>query len=187
MASSMGKWIRAWALLLALPGYALAQEARLTDIIVTNTRDDLLLFMNVEGAFQESIESAVFSGVPVTFSFFVTLHQGRNLWFDKEIADLKFTHTIKYDNLKKEFTVHRSWQKGEPLVTKSIDYAKKQMTEINSFRVAPLNGLEKGRPYQLRAKAELSKRTLPLYLHYVFFFMSLWDFETDWYTIDFVF
>jgi hypothetical protein len=187
MGSIMGKWIRAFALLLVMPGCALAQQATLTDIIVTNTRDDLLLFMNVEGAFHESIESAVFSGVPVTFSFFVTLHQGRDFWIDKEIADLKFTHTIKYDNLKKEFTVYRSWQKGEPLVTKSIDYAKKHMTEINSFRVAPLSQLEKGKTYQLRAKAELSKRTLPLYLHYVFFFMSLWDFETDWYTIDFVF
>ena len=42
-------------------------------------------------------------------------------------------------------------------------------------------------PDQIRAKAELSKLTLPFFLHYVFFFVSLWDFETDWYTIDFIY
>jgi len=39
----------------------------------------------------------------------------------------------------------------------------------------------------LRVKAELEKVRLPLYLHYVLFFVSLWDFETDWYTVDFIY
>jgi hypothetical protein len=30
-------------------------------------------------------------------------------------------------------------------------------------------------------KAKLDKVRLPLYMEYVFFFVSLWDFETDWY------
>jgi hypothetical protein len=33
----------------------------------------------------------------------------------------------------------------------------------------------------------MSKTTLPWKMHYVLFFVSLWDFETDWYTIDFIF
>ena len=53
-----------------------------------------------------------------------------SLWFDKDIADLEVTHTIIYDNLKKEFTVTRSWKDNNPEVTKSFDEAKKWMTEI---------------------------------------------------------
>jgi hypothetical protein len=68
-----------------------------------------------------------------------------------------------------------------------LDEAKKWMTEINSLKIVPLDRLEKGEQYQLRVKAEVSKKTLPLYLHYILFFVSLWDFETDWYTIDFTF
>jgi hypothetical protein len=166
---------------------AFAQEARLTNIIVTNTRDDLLVYLNVEGAFSEEINEAILSGVPVSFSFFITLNRTRNLWIDKEITDIRITHRIKYDNLKKEFTVRRSWEKGKPLVTQSFEEAQRLMAEVDSFKVVPLSGLEKGRQYQIGAKAELSKFTLPLYLHYVFFFMAFWDFETDWYTIDFVF
>jgi hypothetical protein len=166
-------------------GYA--QDATLTNITVSNTQDDLLLFLNLEGAFRQEMKKAILSGAPSTFSFFAKLNRVRSFWFDKDIADLEVTHTIIYDNLKKEFTVSRSWKDNNPEVTKSFDEAKQWMTEINSLKIIPLNRLEKGEQYQLRVKAEVSKKTLPLYLHYILFFVSLWDFETDWYTIDFTF
>jgi hypothetical protein len=166
-------------------GYA--QDATLTNITVSNTQDDLLLFLNLEGAFREEMKQAILSGAPSTFSFFAKLNRVRSLWFDKDIADLEVTHTIIYDNLKKEFTVTRSWKDNNPEVTKSFDEAENWMTEIDSLKIIPLNRLEKGEQYQLRVKAEVSKKTLPLYLHYILFFVSLWDFETDWYTIDFTF
>ncbi|RLC32456.1 DUF4390 domain-containing protein [Candidatus Woesebacteria bacterium] len=166
---------------------AFAQDAELTNIIVTNTRDDLLVYLNVEGAFREKMRKAILSGVPTTFSFFVTIYRVRNLWLDKKVADIKTTNTIKYNNLKEEFVVKRSWDGGGLHVTQSFKEARKLMAEIDSLKVIPLSMLEKGRHYQIRAKAELNKITLPYYLHYVFFFVSLWDFETDLYTIDFIY
>ncbi len=169
------------------PGGASCQEAALTNIIVTNTRDDLMVYMNVEGAFTEEMKEAILSGVPATFSFLVRLYMARNFWFDKEMADLEVTHTIKYDNLKKEFEVRRSWEQNRPRTTKSFAEARNWMSEINSLPVVPLADLQKGVQYQLRLKAQLREVTLPFYLHYVLFFVSLWDFETDWYTIDFIY
>jgi len=159
----------------------------LTNIIVTNTRDNLLIYLNVEDAFSEKVKEAIQSGVPVSFSFFINMDRTRNLWVDKEIADIKLTHRVKYDSLKKVYTVRRSWENERATVTESFQEAQKLMAEVDSLIVVPLSHLEKGKQYRLRAKAELSKFTLPLYLHYIFFFMSFWDFETDWYTIDFVF
>ena len=176
-----------FCIIFVVQNLAFSQEAKLTNIIVTNTRDDLLVYLNVEGAFREKMKKAILSGVPTTFSFFITLFKTRNLWFDKNIADIKVTHTVKYNNLKKEFIVKRSWQNGEPLVTQSFEEVQKLMTEIDSLKITPLNLLEKGLHYQIRAKAELSKLTLPFYLHYIFIFVSLWDFETDLYTIDFIY
>ncbi len=164
-----------------------AQDATLTNITVSNSQDDLLLFLNLEGAFREEMKQAILSGAPSTFSYFAKLNRVRSLWFDNAIADIEVSHTIIYDNLKKEFTVTRSWKDNNPEVTKSFDEAKKWMTEIDSLEIIPLDRLEKGEQYQLRVKAEVSKKTLPLYLHYILFFVSLWDFETDWYTIDFIF
>lgn len=164
-----------------------ATDAILKHIVVTNTRDDLLLYLNADGAFREKMKSAILSGVPATFSFFITLNVVRNFWPDKTIADIKVTHTIKYDSLKREFTVARSWENGDTQVTTSFDEAQRWMIEIASLKIAPLNSLEKGRQYQIRAKAKLSKLTLPFYLHHVLFFVALWDFETDWYAIDFTY
>ncbi len=175
------------SILLFLQGTATAQEAALTNITVTNTRDDLLLYVEVEGAFRDEMKKAILSGVPASFSFFITLHRVRNFWRDYKVADLEISHTIKYDNLKKEFMVKRSWANGKPVVTKSFEEAQKLMAEIDSLKVISLGKLEKGRQYQLGAKAELNKLTLPFYLHRVLFFLSAWDFETDWYTIDFIY
>ena len=164
-----------------------AEDARLVNIIVTNTRDDLLIYLTVEGAFTEDMQTAILSGVATTFSFYVNLHRVRSFWMDKEMVSLKLTNTIKYDNLKNEFTIQKSWEDGKPQTVRSIGEAEKVMTEIDSLKVVPLDRLVKGSRYQIRTKAQLSKVRLPLYLHYILFFVAMWDFETDWYTIDFIY
>ena len=174
-------------LLLVLIAPAFGQDATLNIKTVTNTRDDLLLFLDVEGAFTQEVEEAILNGVPASFTFFISLDSVRSFWWNINVVDLELLHEIKYDNLKKEFSVTRHWENENPTITKSFDEAKKLMTHIDSLKIAPLNVLEKGKRYQIRAKAELGKITLPFYLHYVLFFVSLWDFETDWYTIDFIY
>jgi hypothetical protein len=164
-----------------------AEEVALSDIIVTNTRDDVLIYMTIQGAFTEKMEAAILSGVPTTFTFFVELYRVRSFWLDKKIADLTITHTVKYDTLKREFLVFRSWEKNQPLTVSSFDEVKRLMSDLSGLKVLALKELEKGRQSQLRAKAQMSKVTLPLHLHNVLFFLSLWDFETDWYAIDFIY
>ena len=166
---------------------ASAEDARLTNITVSNTRDDLLLSLTIEGAFSEDMKKAILNGVPATFSFFASLNRVRNFWLDAEFSDIDVAHTIQYDNLKKEFTILRSWEGENPKLTKSFEEAQKLMSEIDSLKIIPLSKLEKGEQYQLRVKAESSKKALMRYLGYVLFFVSLGDFETDWYTIDFIY
>lgn len=174
-------------LVLVMPARLLAQDAKLSNIIVTNTRDNLLLYLTALDAFPSKIETAVHSGVPTTFSFYIKLHRVRGLWLDQKIEDITLSHTLKYNSLKKEYIVTRSWEGARSQTVESLDEAKKLMTEVDSLVIVPLNRLEKGQQYQISAKAELSKMTLPFYLHYILFFVSFWDVETDWYTIDFIY
>jgi hypothetical protein len=164
-----------------------AQDATLSNLIVTNTSNDLLVYLNVEGAFREQTVNAIMSGVPASFSFFIKLYQKRSMWFDKAIADIEIVNSIKYNNLKKVFIVERSWENGKIRTAQSLQEAQKLMSDVDGLKIIQLHKLEKGKQYQIKAKAQLSKLTLPFYLHYVFFFVSLWDFETDWYTIDFIY
>ena len=163
-----------------------AQDATLSNIIVTNSSMDLLVYLNVDGAFREQTINAIMSGVPASFSFFIKLYKKRSMWFDKVIADIEITNSIKYNNLKKEFIVERSWENGKIWTAQSLKEAQKLMSDVDGLKIIPLSKLEKGKQYQVKTKAKLTKLTLPFYLHYVLFFISLWDFETDWYTIDFI-
>jgi hypothetical protein len=156
-----------------------SQEAFISDVHLTNTRDNLIAYFKVENAFTEEISNAVLKGIPASFSFYITLDQINKALFNSEISDLKITSTLKYDILKKEFIVSRPWKNGKPFVTESFEEAKAAMTEINNFNIADLRNLVKGKDYKLKLKADLDKVTLPLYLHYIFFFVSFWDFETD--------
>jgi hypothetical protein len=174
-------------LLLTFPVSPQAAEATLSDIIVTNTQDDLLVFFDIEGCFTREMEEAILNGIPTTFTIYIRLYRARTLWLDASISDIKLEHTIKYDSLKNEFRVTRSEDDRIELILKKFAAAKEAMAEIKNIKVVPLRELRKDAKYQLRVKAELEKVRLPLYLHYVLFFVSLWDFETDWYTVDFTY
>ncbi len=169
-----------------MPGAVFAQKARLTDMVVSNTRDDLLLFVKVEGAFTQQMEQAVLNGISTTFSFIVRLEKINPMFIPNSlVTEQKITHTIKYESLKKQFVVRRSWEDNRALTTQSFEEARKWMSEIKSLRIASLGLLQEGKSYRVRAKAELDTVELPYYLNYVFFFVSLWNFETDWHSIEF--
>ena len=160
-------------------------EARLSDIIVTNTRDDLLAYFNVKDCFTEEMNRAIMNGIATKFTFIVKLYEVRNVWFDRKIADIRLRHTIEYDTLKNEFNLSLPEQDNKKVKTKDFDEAKKLMADVVALKVTRLDKLRRGLHYKLRMKAELDKIELPFYLNYVLFFLSLWDFETDWYSVIF--
>ncbi len=164
---------------------ALAEKAYLSDIVVTNTRDDLLVYFSVNDCFTPEMNAAIESGLNTTFTFFIKLYEKRDLWWDIKLTDLELSHSIKYDNLKKTYEVRLSEQGNKPITVKDFEEAKKLMSDVVALKVTPIHNLRKDGHYQLQMMAELDKITLPLYLHYVLFFLSLWDFETDWHAIDF--
>jgi hypothetical protein len=169
----------------AWPGPAMAKDAYLSDFVVTNTRDHLLVYFTVNNCFTPEMNNAIESGIETTFTFFVQLHEKRDLIWDKKIADLEVNHSIKYDSLKKTFSVRFSEDNNREVTARTFEEAKKLMAEIVAMKVVPMHQLKKGKRYQLQMMAQLDKIRLPFYLHYVFFFLSLWDFETDWYAVDF--
>lgn len=170
------------------PSATLAEQTPMIENIkLANTRDDLLTYFDVKQAFTQKINQAVMNGIPSTFSFFITLYKTDGSWFDKKISDIQVKSTLKYNSLKKEFSVLRPWKNEKAIVTPSFEEAKSLMTEIDNLTIIPLDQLVKGDKYQLRIKAKLDKVTLPLSLHTILFFVSFWDFETNWYLINFTY
>jgi len=164
-----------------------AQEATISDISITSNQEDLLLNFKVNDCFTPEMSKAIENGIPTTFNFIVRLYEIKDFQFDKRIVELLLTHEIRYDSLKKSYTVTLSEQKDKVLEIADFEKAKRVMSQISGIKVTGIKNLKRGHRYQVQAMAELNKIRLPFYLHYVFFFLSLWDFETDWQTIEFTY
>lgn len=163
-------------------GISHGQEAAISDFTVSNSETQLLLYLTVEDWFTEDMQTAIHNGIPITFAFYVELFAKRNNWPDKKIREHEFYHIMEYDSLKKEYIIHRN-EKGDSKVTASLEEARKLMSEINGFKVLPLAELEPETSYNLRTKAKLARKTMPLYFHYLIPFSSPWDFETGWHEL----
>jgi hypothetical protein len=166
---------------------AFAKDAVITDIEVNNVDRSLLLYFRVDNCFTQDIKKAIDSGINTTFNFFIKAYETRRYLWDRKIADIKVSHDVQYDSLKKVYMIKLSEKDDKTIFIQNFDEVKKILSEVTGLRVAELQNLKKGGHYQVCMMAELDKIMLPFYLHNVFFFLSLWDFETDWYTVDFVY
>jgi Domain of unknown function (DUF4390) len=162
-----------------------ATKANLQNIVLDSKDKNLTLSFRLENVFSEEMKEVILSGTSVIFTFFVILREIKDFWVDKKVVDIKIDHMLKYNALKKEFVIKRSWQIDEVLITESFVEAQNLMTAISSLKILPFNWLENGNRYQIAIKAELSKANLPLNLRSVMFLSPPWGFETDWYILDF--
>lgn len=166
-------------LLFFLPFCSEAREAKFTDLLITNNAGQITVYAQVINCFTPDMEAAILAGVPTTFTFLFDFYQERSYWWDKKIARHIIKHTIKYDNVKKDFLL-TSTNRQETDTFQTLEAAKRAMADLNGIVVYQVDSLDKDRSYYLKMKAKLDQVRLPLHMEYLFFFVSLWDFETDW-------
>jgi hypothetical protein len=147
----------------------------------------MVVSMRVEGAFTPEMIDAIHEGASTEFTFLIRLYRDRRMWLDEKLVSIDLTHSLVYDPARGVYVVYRSWVPGPPVETQSWPEAQALMTQIAHSELLPLSQMRKGEGYELRAKAELARVTLPYYLRYVLYFVSLWDFETEWHTVFFIY
>ncbi|MCU0559970.1 MAG: DUF4390 domain-containing protein [Desulfobacterales bacterium] len=174
------------SMMVAAPSPAQAQRAILSDITVSNSPEELLLHVNVRNAFNPELRQRLINGTPTLLAFQVILQRVKPLWRNETIADIEAFQSIRYDDIRREFVVRRALER-EPEITPSFEEAQAWVSRLDGLKIAPLHRIAKGEPYQLRVKAAAGRRSLPLGLHHVLFFISFWDVETDWVIIDFTY
>jgi hypothetical protein len=166
---------------------AMAQEPRLKNITLSGTDDRMVLSMRVEGAFTPDLIESIRKEAQAEFTFLIRLYRDRGMWLDEKLASFDLTHSLHYDQSRQVYVIYRSWATAPLVETRSFAEAQALMSTIGRIDILPLAQMQRGEGYELRAKAELSRITLPYYLHYVFYFVTLWDFETDWHSVYFIY
>ena len=171
---------------LVFPLSSYHRDAKIADIVITDSDNHLLVYAKVTNCYTDKMESAILAGVPTTFTFLVDLYQERPRWIDDKIASSVVKQTIKYDIVKKIFYVSVAGGSKQSEF-QDFEAAKKAMSELNGIAIASLRDLSKDKSYYVMIKGKLDKIRLPMHMEYVLFFVSLWDFETDWYRQGIVF
>jgi len=166
------------------PIQAHAIEPEIKDILITNDMENVLLYARLVNGFKPDMELAVLNGIAATFVMDVEVYQERSFTWDKKIYSQEIKRTVKYDNLKKTFSVSFG-NKKDPVVFSDLESAQKAMSDFNGIVAVPLSLLKKGRNYYAMIKIKMDKARLPLHMEYVFFFVSYWDFETSLYRQNF--
>lgn len=147
----------------------------------------MVVSMYVEGAFTPEMTDAIHEGVQTEFTFLIRLYRDRRMWLDEKLVSIDLTHSLVYDPAREVYVVYRSWAREPSVETQSWSEAQTLMSQIARSELLPLARMQQGEGYELRAKAELTKVSLPYYLRYVLYFVSLWDFETEWHTVFFIY
>ena len=157
---------------------------RMVDILITSNTKNVLLYARLVDCFKTEMESAILAGVPAVFTLHLDVYQERSYLWDKHIVSKEIRRTIKYDNLKKVFSITTNGS-GQPVILSDFGSAQKAMADLNEISVIPISYLSRGNNYQTQIRVKIDKVRLPFNMEYVLFFVSLWDFETPLYKMRF--
>ena len=161
-----------------------AKKAFIKNINTRIDQEHLFISFRVTDCFTDKMIQAIKNGVNTRFVFLIRLYKVRKWWRDKKITDIKVIHSIQYDSIKKVYHLRLSEKNSKDIPLKDLDEAKIALAQISNLKIIDIKSLKKGEKYQIRVKAELDKIRLPLHLHYILFFLSLWNFETKWYKVN---
>ena len=174
------------ALTLWAPSAPAAIRASIADLELHHGEGTLGVSFRIENCFTPRMEEALRNGVPATFRIRLVVERPGLLFFTGDtFLDTTLERGVRYDRLTGEFRVSLPERGEGHLVTRDFEEARGWMGEVRGLPLLPLWRLPRDEELRLRVRAELSKVNLPLHLRYVFFFVSLWDFDTEWRELSF--
>jgi|MudIll2142460700_1097286.scaffolds.fasta_scaffold281863_1 hypothetical protein len=166
---------------LLLSAAAEAAGAKITDIIITQSSEDLLVFATLRDAFTKEIEEGIVNGVSTSFTYYLRLMRKRSLWVDEEVASLTVKQAVVYDPLKDRFT-YTSENGGQSItrVTNSFGEIRRWMSYLERVKLASDRELTPASLYYVQVRAEIRTIKLVFPLNVLLFFVSFWDVDTPW-------
>ncbi|OPY11907.1 MAG: hypothetical protein A4E66_01263 [Syntrophus sp. PtaB.Bin001] len=154
-------------------------EIKISEVLITNDKTNILIYARVSGI-TEDIKRAILAGVPTTFTFRIEFYEDKKYRIDKRLAQIEIKKHIKYDRIKKTFYLTSNLQKTVEGF-QEFDLARLAITEINGIPVTSIKNLKDDHKYYAKIKLEWENYQLPFYAEFIRIFLSLKDFETDWY------
>ena len=183
--------ITIFILILSLPvpaSSAKKGDPVISDLRVTQGEDHVLLSASLDPQLDEEMKEAVRAGVPLKFRFKVRLTRKGSLLGEKVLRNEELIHTLQYNPIKQLFQFNiEGYSEDIEKTTRDEREAFKWMTEITDWPLYPLGDLKRSARHKVRVMATLRSVELPSVLGYLFFFTTIFNSETSWKQLDFIY
>ena len=180
MLTSLGKGLILFVLLGFPPGSSLAGPPvpGISEVSGTIRGGEARVRFTLRNAFTPEMVEALKSGIEISFKTTVEVERVYRRWFNRQMGQVSYTRSVRYDALSRVYRLHRDDGDGDELLADVLAALDRM---IRFEVVVPVTGdVQKGKPYRARVRARLDKVGLSEPLRSIFFFSSLWDVETDW-------
>ena len=139
-----------------LPTLAGAGPLRISNLVVTNSDNALLVNVVLLGSLPDGIVEGLGTGIPATVRFQVELWQYNSWWVDRRVVAKLVERQVVYDVLTKEYRVTAvQGETREPYVTRNVSEAERVVSEVRILRLAQMANLRPEDLYYVRVRAEV--------------------------------
>lgn len=159
---------------------ALAGDARISDINVILNKDSIIASARLVNGFDKRIEEEISSGIEKDIVYEIVLRKKMSGWFDEGVVSKEIKYSIKYDLLKKQYTVKIQDEGNKEKIVLIYDEVKAIVSRIENVMVAQRKLIEPNEEYYASVRAEMKDKKISFFLDYFLFFIPFSDINTSW-------
>jgi hypothetical protein len=115
----------------------------------------VLVSFDLSDGLTAEVRDAIQSGLPTTFSYEVELRRGMSAWFDRTIAAVTITATVRFDNLTRRYQMSRAvdGRVEDARPTEDSAAVTRWMTHFERMPLLRTDALEVNAEYYVRVRA----------------------------------
>jgi hypothetical protein len=152
-----------------LTGVALQAEEPQVSLTPIARDGQVVVSFDLGAGLSSDLRDAIHSGLATTLSYDVDLRRATTPWFDRTIASVTVTTSVRFDNLTRQYQLSRTvaGKTDSTRATDDEDAVRRWLTEFERVPLAPTSVLEANGEYYVRVRA----RTRP----WIAWFLWPWD------------
>jgi hypothetical protein len=153
--------------------------ARLTASVINN--GEVAVSAELIRWYNRNIRDDLNNGIPKDLYYYLLLKKRQPGWFDEEIVSKTIKHTIKYDVLKKEYsiTTRMDGQTSQKTV-ESFEEMADLISRIDHVKISSTKRMRARHTYYVSIKAEMRASNVPFFIEYILFFIPALELDTPW-------
>lgn len=141
---------------------SLVATAQGSDLAVTPISRDgkVLVSFDLSAGFSPDVRDAIQSGLSTTFSYDLELRRGTSTWFDRTVAAVTITASVRFDNLTRRYQMSRTvdGRVEDARPAEDQDAARRWLTHFDLVPLSNTSALEANGEYYVRVRARTRAR-----------------------------